>query len=47
MTSPVLESVVALVAGIMIRPSLLNYVVAIYLIVVGTLGLAAAASLFT
>jgi hypothetical protein len=36
-----LEPIVALVAGILIlvRPSLLNYVVAIYLIIVGVLGL--------
>lgn len=36
-----IQPVIALVAGILIlvRPSLLNYVVAIYLIVVGVLGL--------
>jgi len=41
MTFPMLEPIVALVAGILIlvRPSLLNYVVAIYLIIVGVLGL--------
>ena len=41
-SSPLIQPVVALVAGILIlvRPSLLNYIVAIYLIVVGVLGLA-------
>jgi len=41
MISPMLEPVVALVAGILIlvRPQLLNFIVAIYLIVVGILGL--------
>ncbi|MBK1733583.1 DUF3096 domain-containing protein [Thiococcus pfennigii] len=41
MLHPVLQPLVALIAGILIlvRPSLLNYVVAIYLIVVGVLGL--------
>jgi hypothetical protein len=36
-----IQPIVALIAGILIlvRPSLLNYVVAIYLIVVGLLGL--------
>jgi hypothetical protein len=36
-----IQPVIALVAGILIlvRPSLLNYVVAIYLIVIGVLGL--------
>jgi hypothetical protein len=36
-----LQPIVALIAGILIlvRPSLLNYIVAIYLIVVGILGL--------
>ena len=36
-----LQSLVALVAGILIlvRPRLLNYIVAIYLIVIGVLGL--------
>ncbi len=36
------QPIVALVAGILIliQPSLLNYIVAIYLIVVGVLGLA-------
>ena len=41
--SPVLiEPLTALVAGILIlvQPSLLNYIVAIYLILVGVLGLA-------
>lgn len=39
-----LMAIVSLVAGILIliRPRLLNYVVAIYLIVVGVLGLLAA-----
>jgi len=38
-----IEPIVALVAGILIllQPRLLNYVVAIYLIIVGILGLAA------
>ena len=38
-----LEPVIALVAGILIlaQPRLLNYVVALYLIIVGVLGLAA------
>jgi hypothetical protein len=41
MTYPILEPIVALIAGVLIlvRPSLLNYIVAIYLIVVGILGL--------
>jgi uncharacterized membrane protein HdeD (DUF308 family) len=36
-----IEPIVALIAGVLIlvRPALLNYVVAIYLIVVGILGL--------
>ncbi len=44
MFHPLLQPIVALVAGILIlvRPSLLNYVVAIYLIVIGILGLARA-----
>jgi len=39
--SPMIEPIVALIAGVLIlvRPALLNYVVAIYLIVVGILGL--------
>jgi hypothetical protein len=38
---PLVQSIVALIAGILIlvRPSILNYVVAIYLILVGVLGL--------
>ena len=38
---PTIQPVVALVAGILIlvRPSLLSFIVAIYLIVVGILGL--------
>lgn len=41
MLHPMLQPIIALIAGILIlvRPSLLNYVVAIYLIVVGVLGL--------
>jgi len=41
MLHPMIQPIVALIAGILIlvRPSLLNYVVAIYLIVVGILGL--------
>ena len=41
MIYPILEPIVALIAGVLIlvRPSLLNYIVAIYLIVVGILGL--------
>jgi threonine/homoserine efflux transporter RhtA len=40
-SNQMIEPVVALVAGILIlvRPALLNYIVAIYLIVVGILGL--------
>jgi len=39
-----IQPLVALIAGILIliKPNLLNYVVAIYLIVVGVLGLASA-----
>lgn len=42
MISPIIQPIVALVAGILIlvRPQLLNFIVAIYLIVVGILGLA-------
>lgn len=41
MGSPMVQSVIALIAGILIliRPALLNYIVAIYLIVIGILGL--------
>lgn len=41
MLHPMIQPIVALIAGILIlvRPSLLNYLVAIYLIVVGLLGL--------
>ena len=41
MSPPMIQPVVALIAGILIlvRPSLLNYIVAIYLIVIGILGL--------
>lgn len=41
MTSPMIQPIVALIAGVLIlvRPALLNYVVAIYLIVIGILGL--------
>ncbi|HEY2811256.1 MAG TPA: DUF3096 domain-containing protein [Rhabdochlamydiaceae bacterium] len=40
---PVLAPVIALIAGvlILIMPAILNYVVAIYLILIGILGLAA------
>ncbi len=43
MLHPLLQPLIALVAGILIlvRPALLNYVVAIYLIIVGILGLVA------
>lgn len=39
--SPMIQPIVALIAGVLIlvRPALLNYVVAIYLIVIGILGL--------
>jgi hypothetical protein len=39
--STMIQPIVALVAGILIlvRPALLNYVVAVYLIVIGILGL--------
>ncbi|MCG6860235.1 MAG: DUF3096 domain-containing protein [Chromatiaceae bacterium] len=45
MFHPMIQPIIALVAGILIlvRPALLNYVVAIYLIVIGVLGLVAAA----
>ncbi len=41
MYTPLLEPIVALTAGILIlvMPRLLNYIVAIYLIIVGILGL--------
>lgn len=41
MTSTMIQPIVALIAGVLIlvRPALLNYVVAIYLIVIGILGL--------
>jgi hypothetical protein len=41
MLSPMIQPIVALVAGILIlvRPQLLNLIVAIYLIVIGVLGL--------
>jgi threonine/homoserine efflux transporter RhtA len=41
MLSVPLQPVIALVAGILIlvRPQLLNYIVAIYLIVIGVMGL--------
>ncbi|WP_082674070.1 DUF3096 domain-containing protein [Thiohalocapsa sp. ML1] len=44
---PLVQSIVALIAGILIlvRPSILNYVVAIYLILVGVLGLLGAGGL--
>lgn len=39
--STMIQPIIALVAGILIlvRPALLNYVVAVYLIVIGILGL--------
>ena len=39
---PYIQPIVALIAGILIlvQPKLLNYVIAIYLIIVGVLGLA-------
>jgi threonine/homoserine efflux transporter RhtA len=39
---PYIQPTIALIAGILIlvRPKLLNYVVAIYLIIVGAMGLA-------
>lgn len=42
MIHPMLSPIIALIAGILILifPHLLNYVVAIYLIIVGILGLA-------
>jgi hypothetical protein len=45
MDNVLLQPIVALIAGVLIlvMPRLLNYVVAIYLIVVGILGLMAAA----
>jgi hypothetical protein len=41
MTTVVLQPIVALIAGVLIllMPKLLNYVVALYLIVIGVLGL--------
>jgi hypothetical protein len=41
LSNQMIEPLVALIAGILIlvRPALLNYIVAIYLIVVGILGL--------
>lgn len=38
---PTITPIIALIAGILIliRPSLLNYIVAIYLIIIGILGL--------
>jgi hypothetical protein len=45
MPYPLIEPIVALIAGvlILIRPTLLNYIVAIYLILIGGLGLLARA----
>lgn len=39
--SQLLQSLIALIAGILIfiRPSLLSYIVAVYLIIIGVLGL--------
>lgn len=44
MLHPLLQPIIALIAGILIlvRPALLNYIVAIYLILFGVLGLTAA-----
>jgi threonine/homoserine efflux transporter RhtA len=41
--SVILQPIISLIAGvlILIQPSLLSYIVAIYLIIVGVLGLAA------
>ncbi|WPL18394.1 hypothetical protein Thiowin_03465 [Thiorhodovibrio winogradskyi] len=41
MLHPILQPLIALIAGILIlvRPALLSYIVAIYLIAVGVLGL--------
>ena len=41
MSTPMVQSLLAVIAGILIliRPSLLNYVIAIYLIVIGVMGL--------
>jgi len=43
LNSPLLEPLLALIAGVLIfmRPALLSYIVAVYLIVVGVLGLSA------
>ncbi len=42
MLHPLLSPIIALLAGILIlvQPALLNYIVAIYLIVIGILGIA-------
>lgn len=44
MLHPILNPIIALIAGVLIFafPALLNYIVAIYLILVGVLGIAAA-----
>lgn len=41
MNPTLVQSVMALIAGILIqlRPSLLNYIIAIYLIVIGVIGM--------
>jgi len=43
LNSPLLEPLLALIAGVLIfmRPALLSYIVAVYLIVVGVIGLSA------
>jgi len=44
MVHPLIQPIIALIAGILIlvRPSLLNYVVAVYLIIVGVAGILSA-----
>jgi len=43
LNSPLLEPLLALIAGVLIfmRPALLSYIVAVYLIVVGVIGMSA------
>jgi hypothetical protein len=45
MLHPMIQPIIALIAGILILvwPSVLNYIVAIYLIIIGILGLTAVA----
>ncbi|MBK5969138.1 MULTISPECIES: DUF3096 domain-containing protein [Thiorhodovibrio] len=47
MLHPIIQPLIALIAGILIlvRPALLNFIVAIYLIAVGVLGLLGLAGL--